>query len=409
MPEILDFPFEQGFSGDPSARVADLRAQRPVCPIRLPSGTQAWFVTRYDDVQRVMSDDRFSRMVRHGNTRYAAGAEDDGVDLTEEMILKSRSLSMDGPGHVQLRRLAGQAFTNKRVQAMRPQIQEVTDTLLEAMLATGPPADLMARLAAPLPMQIICALLGLPEEDRAQFSAWSAALIGSHAITRYSGGDVTEVRQALTEYLMSLIAEKRRRPQDDILTVLAHAEDHGDRLTDFEIVAVTRAMLVAGHITTVSMIGIGLWRLFRHPDQFEALKADLSLVNSAVEEILRFQPQGHFAFPQIATEDTEIRGVEIHSGELVFAPSYGGNRDERQFANAETFDIKRQPNAHLTFGHGSHFCIGAPLARVELEIAYLSLLQRFPGLAPAIPLDQMRWRRGEVVGALEELPVTWEA
>jgi cytochrome P450 len=409
MAEILDFPFEEGFSGDPSVRVAELRDERPVCPIRLPSGTQAWFVTRYADVQRVMSDPRFSRMVRHGNTRYAAGAENDEVDLTEEMILKSRSLSMDGPGHVQLRRLAGQAFTNKRVQGMRPQIQQVTDGLLDGMAAAGPPADLMASLAAPLPMQIICALLGLPEKDRAQFSEWSAALIGHHAITRYSGEDVTKVRQAMTEYLMGLIAVKRRQPQEDILTVLAHAEDNGDRLTDFEIVAVTRAMLVAGHITTVSMIGIGLWRLFRHPAQFEALKADLSLVSSAVEEILRYQPQGHFAFPQIATEDTEIRGVKIRSGELVFAPSYGANRDERQFPNAETFDIERKPNAHLSFGYGSHFCIGAPLARVELEIAYRSLLQRFRGLAPAIPLDQMRWRRGEVVGALEELPVTWEA
>jgi cytochrome P450 len=409
--EILDFPFETRFTGQPSPVAGRLRDERPICKVRLPNGAFAWFVLRYVEVQQVMSDPRFSRMIRHTNTRYAkeeGGTSSDGpVDLTENALLTGRTLSMDGPEHSALRRLLGQAFTAQHVKALLPQIRQVTDDLLDDLAAAAQPADLMRYLAFPLPMQIICTALGLPPEDRATFSAWSKTVLGHHSVSHYTPEEIATARREMSDYMMRMITRKRREPGNDILSAMIAAEVEGDRLTDLEIVTLTRAMLVAGHETTVSMIGIGLWRLFMHPEQLAALRADLGLVETAVEEILRYQPQGHFAFPQIATEDVTLAGVDIREGELVFAPSYSANRDERRFADAEEFDVCRRPNPHLTFGHGSHFCLGAPLARAELQVAYTRLFERFPKLAPAIPPEQMLWRERELVGNLKELLVTW--
>jgi cytochrome P450 len=404
--EILDFPFEHRFVGEPSPMAAKLRDQRPLCQVRLPNGTLAWFVLRYDEVQQVMSDPRFSRMIRHTNTRYVKD-QGDGVDLTDTDLLEGRTLSMDGPAHAALRRLLGQAFTAQHVKALLPQIRQVTDELLDDMASAGPPVDLVQYLAVPLPMKIICTALGLPPEDRKTFSAWSKTVLGHHSVSDYTAEEIATARREMSEYMFKMIARKRQEPGTDILSAMVAAEVAGDKLTDQEIVTLTRAMLVAGHETTVSMISIGLWRLFMHPDQLAAVRADPGLIETTVEEILRYQPQGHFAFPQIATEDVTLAGVAIRKGELVFAPSYSANRDEQRFPDPEAFDVRRWPNPHLTFGHGSHFCLGAPLARAELQVAYTRLFERFPAIAPAIPPAQMRWRERELVGNVQEFPVTW--
>ena len=404
--EILDFPFETEFTGDPSPMATRLREQRPICQVRLPNGALAWFVLRYDEVQQVMSDPRFSRMIRHTNNRYAKDQQD-GTDLTETDVLEGRTLSMDGPAHTALRKLVGEAFTAQHVKALLPQIRQVTDEQLDEMEAAGQPVDLISHLAVPLPMKIICTALGLPAEDRATFSAWSKTVLGHHSVSDYTAEEIATARREISEYMFRMIEIKRKAPGKDILSAMIGAKIGADQLTDQEIVTLTRAMLVAGHETTVSMISIGLWRLFMHPDQLAIVRHNPAVIDTAVEEILRYQPQGHFAFPQIATEDVELAGVQIRKGDLVFAPSYSANRDECKFAGADQFDVERRPNPHLTFGYGPHFCLGAPLARAELQMAYTRLFERFPGIAPVLEPREIAWRERELVGNVKELLVTW--
>jgi cytochrome P450 len=406
--DVRTFPFEAEFQGEIAPDVAELRGRCPVNRVRLPNDMSAWLVLGYEEVQTVMSDARFSRAIRYTNRRIATSASPNGSGCPHAAETPpERSLGMDGPAHLALRRLAGQAFTVRRVDRLRPRIQEITDGLLDEMIASGPPADLMSAVAFPLPMLMICELLGLPAEDRERFGEWSRIMMNGRSTAEISAEEIDAARAAFDDYLMGMIARKRETPADDLLSGLLAARDRGDQLTDGECVDLTEAMLVAGHTTTVSMIGLGVWRLFKHPDQLAMLKADASLIDGAVEEILRYQPQGTFGLPQIAAEDVELAGVRIQQGELVFAPSYCGNRDGRRFPDSDRFDVTRPADGHLTFGHGPHFCLGAALARAELQIVFTTILRRFPDLRLAVPLADVPLRQKDFICSPEELPVAW--
>ena len=402
--DVRTFPFQTDFVGEIAPDVAELRTEGPVSRVRLPNGMPAWLVLGYDEVQTVMADSRFSRAVRYTNKRLSPSQSGEACPHAAP---QDRSLGMDGPAHLALRRLAGQAFTVRRVDALRPRIRALTEGLIDAMAAAGPPADLMTAVAFPLPMLMICELLGLPAEDRETFGEWSRMLMNGRSATDTSEQEVEAARAEFDEYLLGRIGEKRERSTDDLLSGLLAARDKGDRLTEGEIVDLTEAMLVAGHTTTVSMIGLGMWRLFKHPEQLAMLKADPSLIDRAVEEILRYQPQGTFGLPQIAAEDVELGGSRIARGDLVFAPSYCGNRDDEHFPAPDRFDITRPANGHLTFGHGPHFCLGAALARAELQIAFACLFQRFPDLRLAVPLEEVPLRTKDFICSPLELPVAW--
>src|SRR5262249_27231707 len=263
------FPFQTDFVGEIAPDVAELRTQGPVSRVRLPNGMPAWLVLGYDEVQTVMADSRFSRAVRYTNKRLSSTQSSEGCPHATP---RARSLGMHAPAHLALRRLAGQAFTVRRVDALRPRIQSLTEGLIDAMAAAGPPADLMTAVAFPLPMLMICELLGLPAEDRETFGEWSRMLMNGRSATDISEQGGEAARAEFDEYLLGRIAEKRERPTDHLLSGLLAARDKGDRLTEGEIVDLTEAMLVAGHTTTVSMIGLGMWRLFKHPEQLVVLK-----------------------------------------------------------------------------------------------------------------------------------------
>jgi cytochrome P450 len=393
-------PYEEVMGDDWPSRLAELRASEPVCRVSLPDGETVWLVTRRDDVETVLTDPRFSREQRHAGAGGAGGAT-----LPKEFVVATdRTLQMDGPDHASLRRLVAKAFTARRVEELRPHIQEITDGLLDAMSASGPPADLVAGLASPLPIQVICELLGLPVEDRDQFRRWSDATV---SVNGYGAQEVSDAWAGLMGYLTESIARKRERPGADLVSALIAARDQEDKLTETELLFLSIGVLIGGNETTVHAIGLGVWRLLQHPEQWLALLANPALVRPAVEELLRYQPIGSVGRKRFCTEDLELGGVTIPQGDVVLLAVRSANRDAACVHDPERFDVTRARNPHLTFGQGPHYCLGAALARVELQVVLERLLARFPRLHVAVPADQLRWTAGTMVTGFAELPVSW--
>jgi cytochrome P450 len=370
--------------------------ERPLTKVRLPYGGEAWLATRYADVKTVLGDRRFSR---------AAAAGRDVPRVTRAVEAGNRILTMDPPEHTRVRRLVAKAFTASRVKDLRPRTQRIADDLLERMAAHGAPANLVELFAMPLPITVICELLGVPIEDRVQFREWTDM---SLAITALTQEEIDFGKRQLIGYIGELIAIRRETPTDDLLTALVRARDDEDRLTEEEMVELGVALLVAGHETTANQISNFVYTLLTHPDQLTVLRRDPEVVPSAVEELLRYTPLGGSGgFARIATEDIEIGGVLVRAGEAVFAEVATANRDPAVFQHAEELDLTRQSNPHVGFGHGVHHCLGAQLARMELQVALSSLLGRFPDLALAVHPDEVPWRRGRRVRGPYALPVTW--
>jgi cytochrome P450 len=392
--------YEEVMGPDWPARLAELRATEPVCRVTLPTGEEAWLVTRYEDVETVLTDPRFSREQRHAGSTGAGGAT-----LPEEfVVVTDRTLQMDGPDHASLRRLVAKAFTARRVEELRPRIREITDDLLDAMSAGGRPADLVAGLASPLPIQVICELLGLPVEDRDRFRRWSDATV---SVNGHGAREVSDAWSGLIGYLTDAIARKREHPAADLVSALIAARDQEDRLTETELLFLAIGVLIGGNETTVHAIGLSVWRLLQHPEHWEAARRDRSLVRHAVEELLRYQPIGAVGRRRFCVEDLSLGGVSIRQGDVVLLAVRSANRDVACVADPERFDATRRRNPHLTFGQGPHYCIGAALARVELQVVLERLLERFPALHVAVPADQLRWTAGTMVTGFEELPVSW--
>jgi cytochrome P450 len=391
------------FKANPYPFYARLRAEAPVWRVTLRDRRTAWLVTRYEDVARVLKDDTFAK-----DKLNAMDPEQRAKTPWVPGFLKPlerNMLDLDDPDHARLRALVSKAFTPRLIERLRGRIEALCEEFLDAMEGERDRkggTDLVADYALPLPVTVISELLGVPAEDHAKFHRWSNRLVSVS-----SGRDMLQALPAalsFVRYLRKLVERRRADPQGDLITALIRAEEAGDKLSEDELLAMAFLLLVAGHETTVNLIASGTLALLEHPEQTESLRRDASLVKPAVEELLRYTSPVEMATERYARKDTEIKDTTIPRGGLVLAVLGSANRDERHFEDPDALDLARDPNRHLAFGRGGvHHCLGAPLARMEGQIALNALLRRFPGarLAPEI----LRWRRGLFLRGLERLPL----
>ncbi|MEW9533740.1 cytochrome P450 [Microbispora sp. NPDC049125] len=393
--DVRPYPFERYSVTEIPPVYAELRKQCPVAELSLPSGDRGWIITPYEDVKRVLADLAFSR---------AATAVPDAPRLTETPPASGGLFTMDPPEHTRLRRLVAREFTNRRVEALRPRIQEIADRLLDEMAAGPRPVDLVQALALPLPIIVICELLGVPYEDREKFRDWSSAMV---SLTLHTPEVVEHKKQELAFYFAELVERKRAEPGDDLFSALVTAHDDDGKLDLLELIIMGITIIVAGTETTTSTIGTGTLALLRHPEIVTRLRDDPSKIDAVVEEILRTCPIGDGGPQRVTLEDVEVAGVAIPKNSLVMAAIPAANHDPFRFADPDRFDIDRGGNPHLAFGHGIHHCLGASLARAELQITISSLFRRFPDLRAAVPVESLQLTSGMIVHSLRELPVTW--
>ncbi|MFF3178146.1 cytochrome P450 [Streptomyces sp. NPDC057900] len=388
----LAYPFNTPDGLQLSDAYERVRDQPGLLRIQLPYGEPAWLVTRYTDARLVLGDQRFSRAAAasHDEPRQSEGQRDGGI------------LGMDPPDHTRLRSLVAKAFTVRQVEKLRPQVRELTATLLDEMKTAGPPADLVDLFALPLPVAVICQMLGVPTEDRPRFRVWSDDALSTSSLT---AEEFDASRAELRAYMAELIKQHRQQPQDDLMTALIEARDDGDRLSELELIDLCVAILVAGHETTASQIPNFVLTLLDHPDQLARLRAEPELVPNAVEELLRFVPLGSGAGqPRYATEDVEVGGTIVRAGSPVLVAVGAANRDALRFTAPGVLDIARESNQHLGFGHGVHHCLGAPLARLELQEALSALITTFPDLRLA---GDVTWKSEMLVRGPRVMPVEW--
>jgi cytochrome P450 len=394
--EIRSFPFSEPERLEPDPLFATLREEQPLSRVQLPYGEPAWLATRYEDVKVVLGDPRFSR---------AAATGRDEPRLRPYLSQDGSILHLDPPDHSRLRRLVMKAFTVRRIQELRPRTQQIADDLVDGMLATGAPADLVADFGLPLPITVICELLGVPFEDRTDFRYWSDAFLST---TKFSVEEVYACVGKLREYMAGLIAQRRAAPTDDLIGGLVLARDNEDRLSEEELLSLTQGLLVAGHETTASQIPNFVYTLLTHPEQLAMLRADLSLVPKAVEELMRYVPLGAGAgIPRYALEDVELGGVTVRAGEPVLPNMASANRDDAVYRDPDVLNLLREEASHVGFGYGAHHCLGAPLARMELQVTLDTLLRRLPGLRLADGAD-VEWKAGLSTRGPAVLPVTWD-
>jgi cytochrome P450 len=386
---------EAAYYQDPHSVHERLRAQGPVVPVVMPDGMPAWLVTRYDDVRAALADPRLCK-----DWRKIVPAEQQSSLDSAEGILGIHMLNSDPPDHERLRRLVTRAFTPRRVEQLRPRVEEITRSLLSGMV-TDREVDLLEVFAFPLPVIVISELLGVPAADREQFRAWSAVVVSSSA----EPGDVAAMATAMISYFTELIAAKRHTPGDDLLSALLQVRDASDRLTEAELLGMIFLLLVAGHETTVNLIASGVLALLLDPAQLARLAADRSLLPAAVEELLRYVSPVNNATLRFTTAPTSIGGVEIPERQVVLVSLSSANRDPERYGSPDALDIGRDTGGHVAFGHGIHYCLGAPLARLEAEIAFGGLLDTFPGMTLAVPAAELRWRASSLIRGLESLPV----
>jgi cytochrome P450 len=372
---------------------------QPILRVRFPSGHEGWLVTRYEDARLVLADPRFSRALLYDG---APCMIQPGDFATGERSI----LNLDPPDHTRLRRLAAQAFTARRIAALRPMIERIAGELLTAMAEQNPPADVIEHFAFPLPTAVMCEILGVPFADRDRFRLWSQVIV---APLEFTPELLQRARADGAADMLALVMAKRAKPGADILSSLVHVQEGDDRLTDAELVDLGTQLLLAGHETTVTLLGSGLFLLFTHPGQLAALRADPDLTPGAIEEIMRFDGPIENSLLRVPLEDVEIGGTVIRAGEGVVALTSVANRDPAVFPDPHRFDIGRRGAPQLGFGHGIHFCLGAALARLEADVALRALLARFPTLDLAVPPGEIQWRPPLTTRGPVRLPVTWAA
>lgn len=410
-PEALNL-FSGASGENPFPVFAQMREMNAVIPIPFPMGgpdRQAWMVTRMEEALQVLKDhahftvDPASIDGSEDFRKSLAGGSDPSAPPT--FFTGHSMLTVDDPDHRRLRSLVSKAFSPRYMESLRPRVQEIADELLDKVQAQGG-MDLVKDYAYPLPINVISEMLGVPQEDREQIHTWSAALAHGLGLGRREPG-VEENLRAFGEYTARLVASKRQQPADDLISQLIAIEEEGDRLTETELVSMITLLIFAGHETTSNLIATGSLMLLDHPEQLEKLKAEPSLVPSAVEELLRFNGPATIAGPRFATEDIVLAGQSIKKGDAVIPVLKSANRDERQFDQSEELDITRRINRHLAFGHGIHMCLGAPLARIEGDIAFTTLLKRMPNLRLSIPRDEIPWNFTLSSQGLAALPVSF--
>lgn len=375
------------FKADPFPFFARLRAEQPIYATTLPDKTPAWLVSRYDDVLALLKDERFAKNRRNAMTPEQLGKQPWVPPFFRP--LERNMLDLDPPDHERLRTLVHKAFTPRLIEQMRVHIESVAAELL-AGAAARRRMDLVRDFALPLPVAVITEILGVPAADRGKFHKWSNAIVAVNSLKRPLS--VIPNVWLFVRFLRRFFRLHRAEPRDDLTSALIQAEEAGDRLSEDELLAMAFLLLVAGHETTVSLIAGGTLELLRHPDQLEKLRCEPALIPSAVEELLRFVAPVFLSTERFARSDVTLQGVTIPRGELVFGVIGSANRDPSAFENPDALDITRQNNRHLGFGHGIHFCLGAALARMEAQIAIHALVQRFPKLRLAVPVESLRWQ-----------------
>ncbi|MFF4281279.1 cytochrome P450 [Streptomyces kronopolitis] len=388
----LSYPFNIPESLALAEEYEQARDRPGLLKVQMAYGEPAWLVTRYAEARFVLGDQRFSRALgaSHDEPRQSEGRRDSGI------------LGMDPPDHTRLRTLVAKAFTVRQVEKLRPQVRQLTQDLLDELEAAGPPVDLVDRYALPIPVAVICRMLGVPTEDRPRFRVWSDAALSTSSLT---AEELDANLEELRAYMGQLIEEHRRAPQDDLMTALIDARDVGDRLSELELVDLCVGILVAGHETTATQIPNFVLALLDHPGQLALLREQPQLIDKAVEELLRFVPLGSGAGqPRYATEDVEVGGTLVRAGTPVLVAVGSANRDALRFEKPGTLDISRAANQHLGFGHGVHHCLGAQLARLELQEALGALVTRFPGLRLA---GDVEWKSEMLVRGPRVMPVGW--
>ncbi len=393
------------FKADPFPYYARLRAEAPVFPVTLQATKQrAWLVTRYDDALNVLKDD--TRFFKNPQNAMTAQQWKKAPKLPPMFkSLQHNLLSLDGPDHTRLRALVHRAFTPRLIEQWREQIEIVTNELLDAAEPKGH-MDLIADFAQPLPLTMIGRILGVPTQDYPQFQRGMKAFVSVG--TRRNPLVIPSLLQFMS-YLKKLTRERQARPKDDLITALVQAKEGNDQLTDDEVLAMIFLLLSAGHETTVNLLGSGTLALLEFPAELARLRdsPEPALVKSAVEELVRFVCPAETATERYTTGDVTIAGTTIPRGELVLAVIASANRDAAYFESPDALDLSRQNNKHLSFGQGIHYCIGAPLSRMEGQIALSTLARRMPKLRLAVTPEQLRWRGSFIVRGLETLPVTF--
>jgi len=394
---VHDFPVSrpQGCPFDPDEIYTRLRAEEPVTRVRCPAGMDAWLVTRYQDIRAVLADPRLSSRAAGSDHMLPSYAGHDPVP--------GFMIQLDGEEHARLRRLMMGEFTVRRVEALRPTVQRITDGHVDALLTAAEP-DLVRDYALPIPSQVICEMLGVPYQDHAAFQH------DSQILTSFEADEATRAAatRRLEDYLGELIEKRIAVPQDDMLSrLIARAEAGGRPLTVPELSTLAVLTLVAGHETTANMIALSMAMLLEDPGKLAALRAAPKTVDTAVKELLRHLTVIQFGLVRYATEDVTVGGVEVRAGEWVVAALPSGNRDESVFPDPDTLDLTRRARTNLAFGFGPHQCIGQQLAEVELRIALATLLRRVPGLRLARPLEQADFKLNDIVHGLRSMPVVW--
>jgi cytochrome P450 len=395
---VVTFPLPRSplpFEAAPEA--LEIARQSPVLRVEMPDGSSGWLITGFDEVREVLINPRFSR---------AKAISPERVQRGTDIAAAASLLGMDPPEHTRLRKLVASTFTARRMRMLRPQIAGIVDDLLDGLLAQPRPADLVRNFSLPLPIQVICQTLGVPASDQGKFHAWSDILMSDWS------RDEEEIMAAMTSmagYLAELINAKRAAPADDLISALIAARDDDDRLSEDELIHMSGLLLLGGHETTANQINMSLLTLLSHPAELARLRKDPSLIPAAIEELMRYVQLGAGLPPaRVTTEEVTLGGVAIPAGETVWPLMSLANRDASEFPDPDRFDLTRELGTHLGFGAGAHHCVGAQLARIELQEAFRGLLGRVPGLRLAVPASDLTYKEKMSINSLDELPVTWD-
>ncbi|MGG3177915.1 cytochrome P450 [Priestia megaterium] len=389
---------------------SELREIGPIIPISSPMGEidgQTWMITRMKEAMQILKDSaRFTvdpGSIEGNSIDFRKSESDPSAPPT---FLNAKSmLSVDNPDHKRLRRLVSKVFTPQYMEGLRPEVEKVANDLLDKVKDKGE-MDLVKDYAYPLPINVISNMLGVPQKDHEQIQGWSSAIANGRGLGRQDPG-VTEQIRAFGEYIVQLVADKRQHPDNDLISQLVAIEEEGDKLDESELISMISLLIFAGHETTSNLIATGTLMLLDHPEQLKKLKNDYTLVPGAVEELLRFNGPATIAGPRFATEDIELAGQQIKKGDMIIPLLKSTNRDEMQFQDPEELDITRDIKRHLAFGYGIHMCLGAPLARVEGDVAFSTLLKRMPNLSLNIPRENVDWHFTLSSQGLTSLPVAF--
>ncbi|WP_101783281.1 cytochrome P450 [Nonomuraea indica] len=394
---VHPFPFGPTTALELDGKYRKLQESERVARVRMPFGGDAWLVTGYEDTKFVLSDPRFSRAVTLTMDLPRLQPQ---IVQNPEMIM-----SMDPPDHTRVRQVAARAFTPRRVERLRPWIADQVEGLLDDMMREGPPADLVKSLALPLPVSVICEILGVPFADREKFRVWSDIVM---SVTAFTPEEIFAAFRSLTEYLRWLVGQRRVAPADDLFSAMVRARDTEAVMSEQELVTFGVTLLVVGHETTVNEIADMMFVMLRDGVYAELARGGGAPVPRVVEELLRFVPlESPGGFARVATEDVTIGDTLIAKGEAVYTQLSAANRDPRVFDDPDEIDFEAAREQHLTFGFGPHRCMGAALARAEIELVIEGLLRRVPGLRLAVAPERIAWKVDRLVRGPEALPVTW--